>query len=152
MGGSCRGQNETRYTVINAEPCDVGRGQETAGVRSWMNWRLVSAHTVNSWHCISSIFTLDDGFLVLPVPFVKLRVELDGDDLQVTRIVVPGEVTVDTDHIHIRSLETRQTIFKINTNGTYFFVCCKYHRGFTDFYSLLCRNLSIFQDSNVIQY
>lgn len=85
-----------------------------------MNWKFVSAHTVNPRHCVGSIFTLDDGFLVLSVPVVKLRVELDGDDLQVTRIVVPGEVAVDTDHVHIWSLETRQIIFKLNTNMNYF--------------------------------
>ena len=73
---------------------------------TWM-CMCVSPHTVKPWHCIRSIFTLDDGFLVLSVPVLKLSVELDGDDLQVAWIMVPGEVTVDTDNIHIRSLGTR---------------------------------------------
>lgn len=68
----------------------------------------VYPHTVDPWHCICSIFTLDDGFLVLSIPVLKLAVELDGDDLQVTWIMVPGEVTVHTDYIHIGSLRTEE--------------------------------------------
>ena len=59
---------------------------------------------MHSRNHVSSVFTLDYGFLVLPVPVLKLGVELEGDDLQVTWVVVPGEVTVHTDHIHIGSL------------------------------------------------
>lgn len=66
-----------------------------------------STHSVKSSHGVGTVLALDDGFLVGAVPVVKLRVELDGDDLQVTRVVVPGEVTVHADDIHVRSLWTR---------------------------------------------
>ncbi len=59
-------------------------------------------------HCICSIFTLDDGFLVLSIPVLKLRLELDGDDFQVAWVVVPGQVTVHTYDIHVGSLGTRK--------------------------------------------
>lgn len=57
-------------------------------------------------HRIRSVFALDDGFLVLSVPVLKLSVELDGDDLRVARVMVPGEVTVYADDVHVGSLET----------------------------------------------
>ena len=55
---------------------------------------------------VGSIFALNDGFLVLPIPVLKLGVKLDGNDLQVAWVMVPGEVAVHTDHIYIGSLET----------------------------------------------
>lgn len=67
-----------------------------------------NTHSVKSSHGVGTVLALDDGFLVRAVPVVKLRVELNGDDLQVTRVVVPGEVTVHTDDIHVRSLWTRR--------------------------------------------
>lgn len=69
-------------------------------------WTCMCAnpHTVKARDHISSIFTLDDGFPVLSIPVLKLGVELDGDDLQVPRVMVPGEVTVHTDYIYIGSL------------------------------------------------
>lgn len=42
----------------------------------------MNPHTVKPWHCVSSIFTLDDRFLVLSIPVLKLIVELEGDELQ----------------------------------------------------------------------
>lgn len=63
-------------------------------------------HAVQAGDNIRSIFALDDGLAVLPVPILKLRVELQGDDLQATWVVVPGEVAVDADHIHVGGLET----------------------------------------------
>lgn len=72
-------------------------------------------HTVKPRHHIGSVFTLDDGFLVLVVPVLELSVKLDGDDLQVAWIVVPGEVTVHTDHIHKWSLRIQEeNDFKFN--------------------------------------
>lgn len=67
-----------------------------------------NTYCVKSSHGVGTVLALDDGFLVRAVPVLKLRVELDGDDLQVARVVVPGEVTVHTDNIHVRSLWTRQ--------------------------------------------
>lgn len=63
-----------------------------------------SAYSVESCHRVSAVLALDDGFLVPAVPVLELGVELDGDDLQVARVVVPGQVTVHTDDIHVRSL------------------------------------------------
>lgn len=65
-------------------------------------------HTVQPRDCVSSVFALDDGLLVRSVPVLKLGVELEGDELQLARVVVPGEVAVDTDHVHKRSLKIRQ--------------------------------------------
>lgn len=59
---------------------------------------------MKSRHCVGAIFTLDDGFPVQRVPVIKLSVELDGDDVQVARIMVPGEIAVYTDYIHVGSL------------------------------------------------
>lgn len=59
---------------------------------------------MESRHGVGAVFALDDGFLVQRVPVVKLGVELDGDDVQVARIMVPGEVAVYTDHIHVGRL------------------------------------------------
>lgn len=70
----------------------------------WISW---SPYGVKSGHGVGAVLALDDGFLVRVVPVLKLRVELDGDDLQVARVVVPGEVTVYTDDIHVRSLWIR---------------------------------------------
>lgn len=67
-----------------------------------------NTHNVKSSHGVGTVLALDDGLLVRAVPVVKLRVELDGDDLQVTRVVVPGEVTVHTDDVHVRSLWARR--------------------------------------------
>lgn len=67
----------------------------------------VCPHAVKPRHCICAILALDDGFLVLSIPVLKLSVELYGDDLQVAGVVVPGEVTVYTDYIHIGSLGSR---------------------------------------------
>lgn len=64
-------------------------------------------YCVKSGHGVGAVLALDNGLLVRVVPVLKLRVELDGDDLQVARVVVPGQVAVHTDHIHIRSLWTR---------------------------------------------
>lgn len=58
---------------------------------------------VKSCHGVRPVLALDDGLLVLSVPVLKLGVELDGDDLGVTGVVVPGEVTVDADHVHVWS-------------------------------------------------
>lgn len=66
---------------------------------------IVASHIVNPWHRIGSILALDDRLLVFSVPVFKLSVELEGDDLHVAGIMVPGEVAVYTDHIHKRSLE-----------------------------------------------
>lgn len=63
-----------------------------------------SPHAVESRHCVGAVFTLDDGFPVQRVPVIKLSVELDGDDVQVAGIMVPGEIAVHTDHIHVGSL------------------------------------------------
>lgn len=59
---------------------------------------------MKSRHCVSAVFTLDDGFPVQRVPVIKLSVELDGDDVQVAEIMVPGEIAVYTDYIHVGSL------------------------------------------------
>lgn len=67
----------------------------------------VNAHAVKPWHGVCSVFALDDGFLILSIPVLKLSVELDGDDLDVAWVMVPGEVTVYTDYIHVGSLETK---------------------------------------------
>lgn len=63
---------------------------------------------MDSRHCIRSVFTLDDGLLVLSMPVLILGVELDGDDLQVAWIVVPGEVIVYANDVHIRSLDRKE--------------------------------------------
>lgn len=73
----------------------------------------VYPHGVKPGHCVCSILALNDGFLVLSVPALKLRVELDGDDLHVSGVMIPGEVTVHTDHVHKRSLKSRETIRKV---------------------------------------
>lgn len=65
-------------------------------------------HAVEPRQSICSVFALDDGLLILSVPVLKLGVELDGNDLQVAWIMVPGEVAVYTDYIHIRSLRVRR--------------------------------------------
>lgn len=49
-----------------------------------------SPYSVESCHRVSAVLALDDWFLVLAIPVLKLSVELDGDDLQVARVVVPG--------------------------------------------------------------
>lgn len=67
-----------------------------------------NTYCVKSSHGVGTVLALDDGFLVHAVPVLKLCVQLDGDDLQVARVVVPGEVTVHTDNVHVRSLWTRQ--------------------------------------------
>ena len=59
---------------------------------------------MKTWNRVGTVFTLDDGFLVLPVPVLKLGLELDGDELKVTRVVVPREVAVHTDDVHVWSL------------------------------------------------
>lgn len=76
-----------------------------------MRWLIVcvcvcelNPHTVKPRHHVSSIFTLDDGLLILSIPVLKLVCELDGDDLHVAWVMVPGEVTVHTDYIYIGSL------------------------------------------------
>lgn len=61
-------------------------------------------HAVESRHGVGAVFALDDGLPVQRVPVVELSVELDGDDVQVARIMVPGEVAVHTDNIHVGRL------------------------------------------------
>lgn len=48
-----------------------------------------NTYRVKSSHGVGTVLALDDGFLVRAVPVLKLRVELDADDLQVARVVVP---------------------------------------------------------------
>lgn len=59
---------------------------------------------MKSRHCIGAVFTLDDGFPVERVPVIELGVELDGDDVQVAGVMVPREIAVYTDDIHVGSL------------------------------------------------
>lgn len=77
--------------------------------------KSVKAHIVKPRHYICSIFALDDGLLVLSIPVLKLSLELDGDDLQVAWIMVPGEVTVHTNHIHKGSLDKIKSNLEIQS-------------------------------------
>lgn len=77
----------------------------------------VSPHAVKAWNGVGSILALDDGFLVLPVPVLELSVELEGDDLCVTRVMVPGEVAVHTDHVHIGSLGPEDRRHDLNSSA-----------------------------------
>lgn len=67
----------------------------------------MDTHTMKPCHCICSILRLDDGLLVLLIPVLMLSWELERDYLQVARVKVPGKVSVQTNYIYKRSLETR---------------------------------------------
>lgn len=64
-----------------------------------------NTHTVQPRHRVCSIFTLDNGFLVGFMPVLKLGCELEWDHFQVAWVMVPGEIAVHTNHIHVGSLQ-----------------------------------------------
>lgn len=67
------------------------------------------AHAVEPRHGVGAVLALDDGLPVQRVPVVELGVELDADDVQVARVVVPGEVAVHADHVHVGGLRGQHT-------------------------------------------
>lgn len=67
--------------------------------------KLHDSYVVQSRYGVSSVLALDDGLLVLAVPVLKLGVELEGDDLQVPGVVVPGEIAVHTHNVYIGCLD-----------------------------------------------
>ena len=61
-------------------------------------------YLVNAWDSFCAVLALDNGLLVRLVPVLKLAVELELNHLQVPVVVIPREVAVDTDDIHVRGL------------------------------------------------
>lgn len=66
------------------------------------------SYIVQSRYGVCPILALNDGLLVQSVPVLKLGVQLDGDDLKVARIMIPGEIAVHTHHIYIGCLHARR--------------------------------------------
>lgn len=79
-GGAKKESSYSTCIYVSARMCFVSCTTVTSA----------SPYSVESCHRVSAVLALDDGFLVRAVPVLELSVELDGDDLQVARVVVPG--------------------------------------------------------------
>lgn len=71
---------------------------------------------MQSRYGICPILALNDGLLVHFIPVLKLGVQLDGDDLRVARVMIPGEIAVHTHHIHIGCLYLRRGKYVFNVD------------------------------------
>lgn len=56
------------------------------------------------------VLALDNWFLVGLMPPLKLGGQLQLNHLHVTVVMIPGVVTVHTDHVHIRHLGEREGV------------------------------------------
>lgn len=83
---------------------------------SCTNNRIIT-HIVQACYSVCPVLALYDGFLVFSVPVVKLTVQLDGDDFQMPRVMVPGEVAVHTDHVYVGSLRKYSTGLNMYLNS-----------------------------------
>lgn len=99
-------QQVGRVSVRMAErKPSVWGGRVVSLARSGTAGRMqYSTYLVKPCDGLCSVLTLDDGLLVGPVPALKLRLQLQPNQLQVPVVMIPRVVAVDADHVHIRSL------------------------------------------------
>lgn len=98
------------------EVISTSEGWERRSVLAWGNGRHLcpgeggdngtplTAYLVKPWDGPGSVLALDYGFLVSPVPVLKLRGQLQRNHLQVPVVMIPRVVAIHTDDVHIRRL------------------------------------------------
>lgn len=65
---------------------------------------VYTVYLVKSGNCVCSIFALDNWLLVSLIPVLKLALQLWLDHFKMPRVMIPGEVAIHTDHVHVRGL------------------------------------------------
>lgn len=116
-GSLCGGEGRLgEAEELQAGVVRAGEGGEGGAFLTWGNeWhhhprprgrnRMICAtYGVKPWDGFRSILALNNRLLVGPVPVLKLGGQLQLNHLQVPKVIIPGQVAVHTDDIHVRCL------------------------------------------------
>lgn len=101
------GKTGERVKAMSAAPIHCNgacSGRMCSWIRPQAGKTLSHTHTVEARQGFSAVLALDDGLLVRSIPVLELGIQLQPNHFQVPWVMVPGEVAVHTDNVHVRCL------------------------------------------------